>query len=101
MSNSYKEFTNFKLTEQDFIRFGSFEETKYRFSNREISGTFKIHILHSNAHQTIYIFDFLPLFNFAKSEGTGQKFKDYFFCYLPENDTEIFTTEKKIQRRKN
>ena len=100
LSNFYKEFTNVKLTEQDFFRFDGFEETKYRFSDREISDTFKIYILHSNIHQTRYVFDFLPVFKFAKSEGIGQKFNDYFFRYLSENSTEVFTTEKYIMKEK-
>ena len=62
----------------------------------EISDTFKIHILHIIALQTRYIFDLLLVFKFEKSGGTGQKFKDYFFRYLSENDTEVFTTEKNI-----
>ena len=100
LSNFCKEFTNFKLTEQDFFRFDGFEEKKYRFSDREISDTFKIHIFHSNAHQTRYIFDFLLVFKFPKLEGIGQKFKDYFFRYFSENDTEVFTTEKIYNERK-
>ena len=40
------------------------------------------------------------MFKFAKSEGIGQKFKDYFFRYLSENDTEVFTTEKKYNEGK-
>ena len=52
-------------------------------------------MLHSNTLQTRQVFEFLPVFQFAKSEGIGQKFNDYFFRYLSENDTEIFTTEKK------
>ena len=99
-SDFYKEFTSFKLTEQDLFRFDSFEETKYRFSDKEISDTFKIHILHSSALQTKYVFDFLPVFKVAKSEGIGQKFKDYFFHYLSENDADVFTTEKKITKEK-
>ena len=66
LSNFYKEFTNFKLTEQEFFRFDGFEEKKYRFSDREISDTFKIHIFHSNAQQTRYIFYFLLVFKFPK-----------------------------------
>ena len=66
LSNFYKEFTNFKLTEQEFFRFDGFEEKKYRFSDREISDTFKIHIFHSNAHQTRYIFYFLLVSKFPK-----------------------------------
>ena len=100
LSNFYKEFTNVKLTEQHFFRFDGFEETKYRFGDREISDTFKIHILHSNTHQSKYVFDFLPVFKFAKSEGIGQKFKDYFFRYLSENNTEVFPTEKKHNEEK-
>ena len=62
----------------------------------EISDTFKIHILHIIALQTRYVFDLLLVFKFEKSGSTGQKFKDYFFRYLSENDTEVFTTEKNI-----
>ena len=80
LSNFCKEVTNFKLAEQDFFRFDGFKETKYRFCDRKISDTFKIHILHSSAFQTRHVFDFLQVF--AKSGGIGQKFKDYFFCYL-------------------
>ena len=100
LSDFCEEFTNFKLTEQDFFRSDSFEEKKYRFSDREISDTFKIHILHSNALQTRFVFDFLPVFKFAKSKGIGQKFKDYFSRFLSENDTEVFTTEKNITKEK-
>ena len=95
LSNFDKEFTNFKLTEQDFFRFDRFEEAKYRFSDREISDTFKIHTLHSNTLQTRYVLIFLSVIKVAKSEGTGQKFMDYFFCYWPESDTEVFTKGKK------
>ena len=73
----YKEFTNFELALQDFSRFNGFEEKKYRFSGREISDTFKIHILY-NALKTRYVFDILPVFKFVRSEGIGQKFKDWF-----------------------
>ena len=71
LRNFYKEFTGFKLMEQNFFRFDAFKETRYRFSDREISDTFKIHILHSNSLQNRYVFDFLLVFKFAKSEGTG------------------------------
>ena len=40
------------------------------------------------------------MFKLAKSEAIGQKFKDYFFCYLSENDTDVFTTEKKYKEGK-
>ena len=40
------------------------------------------------------------MFKFAKSEGIGQKFKDYFFCYLSENYTEVFNTGKKYNEGK-
>ena len=100
LSDFYKEFINFKLTEQDFFRFDGSEEKKYRFNDREISDTFKIHIFHSNAHQTSYIFDFLPVFKFVKLECIGQKFKDDFFRYLSENDTEDFNTKKYITNEK-
>ena len=84
--------------EEDFFRFDSFKETKYRFCDRKISDTFKIHILHSSAFQTRHVFDFLQVF--AKSGGIGQKFKDYFFCYLWENDIKVFNTEKKYNKGK-
>ena len=74
-SDFYKEFTNFELALQDFSRFNGFEEKKYKFSGREISDTFKIHILY-NALKTRYVFDILPVFKFVRSEGIGQKFKD-------------------------
>ena len=96
LSDFCDEFTNFKLTEQDFFRSDDFEEKKYRFSDREISDTFKIHIL----LQTRYVFDSLLVFKFAESEGIGQKFNDYFFCYVSENNTEVFTTEKKYHEGK-
>ena len=73
LSHFYEEFTNFKLMEQDFFGFDGFEETKYRFSDREISHLFKIHMLHSNALKTRYLFDFLPMFKFAKSQSIGQE----------------------------
>ena len=72
----------------------TFKETKYRFSNTEKPDTFKLHILHSNALQTRYVFDFLPVFKFAKSEGIGQKFKDYFFRCLSKNDVEVLPLKK-------
>ena len=100
LSDFYNEFTNFKLTEQDFFKFDGFEEKRYRFSDRKISDIFKKHIFPSNAHQTRYVFDFLPVFKFAKSEGIGQKFKGYFFRYLSENNTEVFPTEKKYNEGK-
>ena len=100
LSDFYKEFTNFKLMEQDLFRFDGFKQTKYRFSDREISDTFKIHLLHSNALDTRNVFDLMPVFKSAKSESIGQKFKDHFFCYLLENNIEVFTTEKKIMKEK-
>ena len=47
-------------------------------------------MLHSNAHHT----------DTSWTEGTGQKFKDYVFSHLSENDTEVFTTEKKYNEGK-
>ena len=65
LSDFYKEFTNFKLMEQDLFIFDGFRQTKYRFSNREISDTFKIHLLHSNALHTRNVFDLMPMFKSA------------------------------------
>ena len=79
LSDFSKQFTNFK--------------DSFRFDDREISDTFKIHMQH-------FDFDFLPVFKFAKSESIGQNFKDYFFRYLSENDTEVFPTEKKHNEEK-
>ena len=99
LSNFYSEFTNFNVEKEDFFRFHGFKDESYRFSEREISDIFKIHIIHSNTSKTYYQFDYLPVFKFEKEKAVEQDFKDIFYVYLSENDMEVFTTNKKIRRR--
>ena len=96
LSNSYSEFTNFNLKKEGFFRYHGFKDESYRFSEREISDIFKIYIIHSYTCKTNYQFDYLPVFKFAKEKAVGQDFKDIFYDYFSENDTEVFTTEKKF-----
>ena len=96
LSNFYSEFTNFNVEKEDFFRFHGFKGKSYRFSEREISDIFKIHIIHSNIRKASYQFYYLPVFKFAKEKAVGQDFKDIFYDYLSEHDTEVFTTEKKF-----
>ena len=100
LSNFYSEFANFNVEKEDFFRFHGFKDESYRFSEREISDIFKIHIIHSNTSKTNYQFDYLPVFKFAKEKAVGQDFKDIFYYYLSENDTEVFTTEKEFEEGK-
>ena len=101
LSNFYSEFTNFNFEKEDFFRFHGFKYESYRFSKREILDIFKIHIIHSNTSKTNYQFGYLPVFKFAKEKAVGQDFKDIFYDYLSENNTEVFTTEKKFGEDKN
>ena len=72
----------------------------YRFSEKKISEIFKIHtIIHSNNAGTQYFFDFFPVFKFAKKRGVRETFKDIFYSYLWQNETEAFTTEQKFSNR--
>ena len=64
-NNFYKEFTNFQLEENDFTRINGYETLEYKYTNREISKMFTLHIVHSDKHiydksVTYYKFDFLP-----------------------------------------
>ena len=76
LSNFYSEFTNFNVEKEDFFRFHGFKDESYRFSEREISGIFKIYI--NNTSKTNYQFNYLPVFKFAKEKAVGQDFKDIF-----------------------
>ena len=62
----------------------------------EISDIFKIQIIHNNNPGTQYFFDFLPVFKFEKKRGEGETFKDTFYSYLLQNETEVFTTKKNL-----
>ena len=61
----------------------------------ELTIYFFLHILQSNKGKTYYNFDFLLVFKYAKEHGIGQSFEDTFYTYLEENDTDVFTIEKK------
>ena len=60
LSNFYSELTNFNIEKEDLFRFHGFKDKSYRFSKRNISDIFKIHIIHSNTSKTNYQFDYLP-----------------------------------------
>ena len=96
LSSLYSEFTKINVEKEDFFRFHGFKDESYRFSERELSDIFKIDIFHSNTRKTNYQFYYLPVFKFAKEKAVGQDFKDIFYDYLSESDTEVFTTEKKF-----
>ena len=101
-SNFYKVFTNFQLEENDFSRINGYEPLEYKYTNREISKIFTLHIVYSDKHiydknVTYYKFDFLPVFIFAKTRGVGQNFNQIFHNFLHENDTQVFTTEDKFE----
>ena len=68
----------------------------YRFSENKISDIFKIYIIHSNNADTQCFFNFLPVFKFAKERGVSETFKDIFYSYLSQNETEVFMTEEKL-----
>ena len=61
----------------------------------KLTMSFFLYVLHSNEDKTYYNFDFLPIFKYAKEHGIGQSFEDTFYTYLEENDTHVFTMEKK------
>ena len=42
-----------------------------------------------------YHFDFLPVFKYAIARGLGENFGRISYNYLKENDTDVFTNEKK------
>ena len=67
----------------------------------EISDIFKIHIIHGNTGKTNYQFDYLPVFKSEKEKAVGQDFKDIFYDYLSENNTEVFTKEKEFGKKRN
>ena len=100
LNNFYSDFTNFNVEKEDFFRFHGFKDESYRFSERNISDIFKIHIIHSNTSKTKYQFNYLSVFTFSKEKAVGLDFKDIFYDYLSENDTEVFTTEKKFEEGK-
>ena len=95
LSDFYEEFTDFDLTQKDFVNFHGFENVGYNYNNVEINNIYFLHILHSNEDKTFYNFDFLPVFKYAKEHGKGQPSEDIFYTYLEENDTDVFTIEGK------
>ena len=60
-------------------------------TEQEISDIFSIHIIHSN-DQSIYLFDYLPVFQFAKAHGLEKGFGEMFYKFLEKNDTDVITT---------
>ena len=96
LSNFYKEFTDFDLTQKDFVNFHGFENDEINTTMLELTIYFFLHVLQSNKGKTDYNFDFLLVFKHAKEQGIGQSFEDTFYTYLEENDTHVFTMEKKI-----
>ena len=101
LSNFYSGFTNFNVEKEVFFRFHGFKDKRYRFSEREISDIFKIHIIHSNTGKTNYQFDHLPVFKSEKEKAVGQDFKDIFCDYPSENDAKVFTKEKEFGKKRN
>ena len=80
LSDFSKQFTNFK--------------DSFRSDDREISGTFKIHMQHSNA------FDFLPVFKFAKSEGIGRNLRIIFSVTCQKTTQKFLPQKKNITKKK-
>ena len=79
---------------QNFFRFDSFEETKYWFSGREISCTFKIYILHSNALQTRYIFDFCQLLSSQNQKVLDRTLRIIFLLFLRKRHIRLYHRKK-------
>ena len=96
LSEFYNNFTNFQVNEKDFPKTFGFKDTSYRFLENELSDIFEVRIIHSNNAGTQYFFDFLLIFKFAKERGVGETFKDSFYSYLSQNETEVFKTEQKF-----
>ena len=96
----YKEFTNFQLEENDFTRINGYEPLEYKYTNREISKIFTLHIIHSNESATYSRLDFLLVFVFTKTRGVGKNFNQICYNFLHENDTQVFTTEDKSKAAK-
>ena len=46
----YKEFTNFKLEENDFTRINGYKPLEYKYANKEISKIFTLHIIQSETY---------------------------------------------------
>ena len=98
-SEFYRDFTNFQVNEKDFSKTLGFEDTSYRFSENKISDILRIHIIQSNKAGTQRFFNFLPVFMFVKERGVSEIFRDIFYSYLTQNETEVFTTEEEFSNR--
>ena len=92
LSDFYKEFTDFNLTQKDCVNFHGFENEEYKYDVETNNISF-LHILHSNEDKTYYNFHFLRVFKYAKEHEIGQSFEDKFYTYLVENNTDVFTTD--------
>ena len=90
LSDFYKDFTYFDLTQKDFVNFHGGENGEYEYSDAEISNIFFLHILHRNKKKTYCNFDFLLVFKYVKEYSIGQSFENTFYNYLLENDADIF-----------
>ena len=98
LSDFYKEFTNFKFHNADFVRTYGFENN-YRLTEQEISDIFSTHKIRSNG-QSIYSFDYLPVFEFEKAHVLEKGFGEMFYKFLEKNDTNVIKTEEKFSKRK-
>ena len=98
LSDFYKEFTNFKFHNADFVRTHGFENN-YMLTEQEISDIFSTHIIRNNG-QSIYSLDYLPVFQFAKAHVSEKGFGEMFYIFLEKNDTNVIKTEEKFSKGK-